>query len=75
MRIHSRQEQRFLCTECHTTFRATTGTAWYRLRTSPETGSLVVTLMAHGGPLQQSMIVFEHSSPEKRVPPPPRFLL
>jgi transposase-like protein len=39
--IHSRKEQRFLCTECRKTFTATKGTAWYRLRTSAETVSLV----------------------------------
>jgi hypothetical protein len=39
-------------TECHKTFSATQGTGFYRLRTSAETGSLVVTLRAHGCPLQ-----------------------
>ena len=32
--IHSRKEQRFLCTECRKTFTATKGTALYRRRTS-----------------------------------------
>jgi hypothetical protein len=49
--IHARQEERFMCTECRKTFTATQGTALYRLRTSAETVSLVVTLMAHGCPL------------------------
>ena len=48
--LHSRKAQRFLCTECHKTFSATTGTAWYRLRTSAETVSLVLALLAHGCP-------------------------
>ena len=52
MRIHSRKDRRFMGTECHKTFSATKGTAFYRLRTSAETGSLVITLMAHGCPLQ-----------------------
>jgi len=56
--IHSRQEQRFMCTECHKTFTATKGTACYRLRTSAETVSLVVTLMAHGCPLQAIVVAF-----------------
>ena len=56
--IHSRQEQRFMCTECHQTFTATKGTALYRLRTSAETVSLVVTLMAHGCPLQAIVVAF-----------------
>src|SRR4029434_426554 len=51
--IHSCKDQRFLCTECHKTFSATKGTAFYRLRTSGETVSLVVTLLAHGYPRQR----------------------
>lgn len=58
IRLHSRKEQRFLCTACHQTFRATHGTALYRLRTSAETVSLVVTLMAHGCPLQAIVVAF-----------------
>jgi transposase-like protein/IS1 family transposase len=57
--IHSRQDQRFMCTECHKTFTATKGTAFYRLRTSAETVSLVVTLMAHGCPLQAIVVAFD----------------
>jgi transposase-like protein/IS1 family transposase len=58
IRIHSRTDQRFLCTECHKTFTATIGTAFYRLRTSAETVTLVVTLLAHGCPLQAIVIAF-----------------
>jgi hypothetical protein len=50
--IHSQKAQRFICHECHQTFSATTGTAFYRLRTAAETVSLVVTLLAHGCPVQ-----------------------
>jgi transposase-like protein len=50
--IHSQKDHRFMCTECHKTFTATKGPAFYRLRTSAETISLVMTLMAHGCPLQ-----------------------
>jgi transposase-like protein len=46
--IHSQKEQRFICHECHKTFSATKGSAFYRLRTAAETVSLVVTLLAHG---------------------------
>jgi transposase-like protein/IS1 family transposase len=56
--IHSRKEQRFICTECRKTFTATHGTAMYRLRTAAETGRLVVTLMAHGCPLQAIVVAF-----------------
>ncbi len=58
IRPHSRKDKRFLCTECHKTFTATTGTAFYRLRTSAETVTLVVTLMAHGCPLQAIVVAF-----------------
>jgi transposase-like protein len=54
--IHSQQDHRFMCTECHKTFTATKGTAFYRLRTSAETISLVMTLMAHGCPLQAIVV-------------------
>ena len=56
--IHSCKDQRFMCTECHKTFSATTGTALYRLRTPAETVSLVVTLLAHGCPLQAIVVAF-----------------
>jgi transposase-like protein len=50
--IHAQKEQRFICHACHTTFSARQGTVFYRLRTSAETVVLVVTLLAHGGPVQ-----------------------
>jgi transposase-like protein len=56
--IHSCKDKRFLCTACQKTFRATKGTAFYRLRTSAETVSLVVTLLAHGCPLQAIVVAF-----------------
>jgi transposase-like protein len=56
--LHACKDQRFRCTECHKTFSATTGTAWYRLRTSAETVSLVVTLMAHGCPRPAIVVAF-----------------
>jgi transposase-like protein len=56
--IHSRKDQRFLCTVCRKTFSATKGTALYRLRTSAETVSLGVMLLAHGGPPQAIVAAF-----------------
>src|SRR5262245_32681145 len=56
--IHSRKEQRFVCTQCHKTFSATKGTALYRLRTPAETVTLVLTLLAHGCPLQAIVVAF-----------------
>jgi transposase-like protein len=55
---HSRKDKRFLCTACHKTFSTTKGTALYRLRTSAETVSLVVTLLAHGCPPQAIVAAF-----------------
>src|SRR5688572_15492228 len=56
--IHSRKDQRFLCTACHKTFSATKGTALYRLRTAAKTVRLVVTLLAHGCPVQAIVAAF-----------------
>jgi hypothetical protein len=56
--IHSRQEQRFICHECHKTFSATTGTVLNRLCTLAETVVIVVTLLAHGCPVQAIVAAF-----------------
>ena len=56
--IHSRKEQRFICHECQKTFSARKGTVFYRLRTSAETGVIVVTLLAHGCPLKAIVAAF-----------------
>ena len=56
--IHSCKDKRFICTECHKTFSATKGTAFYRLRTPAATVSLVLTLLAHGCPLQAIVVAF-----------------
>jgi IS1 family transposase len=58
MSIHSQKEKRFLCTACRKTFTRTKGTALYRVRTAADTISLVVTLMAHGCPLQAIVVAF-----------------
>lgn len=56
--IHSRKDQRFLCTQCHKTCTATTGTAFDRLRTAADTVTLVRTLLAHGCPPQAIVAAF-----------------
>ena len=56
--IHARKDQRFICTQCRKTFTATFGTAFYRLRTSADLVVLVVTLLAHGCPLQAIVAAF-----------------
>lgn len=56
--VHSQKEQRYRCRVCGKTFAARTGTAFYRLRTAEETVTLVVTLLAHGCPLQAIVAAF-----------------
>ena len=56
--IPSRKDKRFICHACHKTFSATKGTVFYRLRTSAETVVLVVTLLAHGCPVQAIVAAF-----------------
>src|SRR5919201_584926 len=56
--IHSQKEQRFICHECQKTFSARKGTVFYRMRTAAETVSLVVTLLAHGCPVQAIVAAF-----------------
>lgn len=56
--MHSRKEKRLICRQCGKTFTATTGTACYRLRPPVETVALVITLLAHGCPLQAIVAAF-----------------
>lgn len=56
--VHSQKEQRFICKQCGKTFAARTGTPFYRLRESQEVVTMVVTLLAHGCPLQAIVAAF-----------------
>lgn len=56
--IHSRKEQRYRCKRCGQTFRATRDTALYRLHHPAELVVAVVTLLAHGCPLQAIVAAF-----------------
>ena len=56
--IHSRKDRRFLCTQCRKTFSATKGTVFYRLRTSADLVTLIITLLAHGCPVQALVVAF-----------------
>jgi transposase-like protein/IS1 family transposase len=56
--IHSRKDKRFICRQCRKTFTTTKGTVFYRLRTSAELVVIVVTLLAHGCPLQAIVAAF-----------------
>lgn len=54
--IQSQKERRYHRRVGGNTFAARTGSAFYRLRTAEETVTLVVTLLAHGCPLQAIMV-------------------
>jgi transposase-like protein len=56
--VHSQAEQRYVCHTCGRTFAATTGTAFYRLRTAADLVILVLTLLSHGCPPQAIVAAF-----------------
>ena len=58
IRIHSLQERRYRCERCGQTFSATKGTALYRAHKPPEAVEQVVTLLAHGCPVQAIVAAF-----------------
>lgn len=58
IRPHSQQEKRCRCDVCGRTFSVTKGTLFYRLCTDPAVVMLVITLMAHGCPLQAILASF-----------------
>lgn len=58
IKVHSRKEQRFRCTRCGQTFAASRGTPFYRLHKDRSLFVLVITLLAHGCPLQAIVAAF-----------------
>jgi len=58
IRVFSHKEARYYCNRCGEPFAATKGTPLYRRRTAPETIALVLTLLAHGCPLQAIVVAF-----------------
>lgn len=58
IRIHSQQERRYQCKRCRRTFRETKGTALYRIHRPVELVVTVVTLLAHGCPIQAIVAAF-----------------
>ena len=56
--MHSQKEQCFICKQCGQTFAARKGTPFYRLRECQEVVTVVVTLLAHGCPLQAIVAAF-----------------
>ena len=58
IRIHSYKKGRYRCHTCGGTFGATTGTAFFRLRTPATVVTTGRTLLAHGCPLQAIVAAF-----------------
>jgi transposase-like protein len=56
--IHSQKEERYRCKTCGTTFAATTGTPFYRLRLAVDLITVVLTLLTHGCPTQAIVAAF-----------------
>ena len=56
--VPSPAEQRYVCHTRGRTFAATTGTAFYRLRTTAELVTVVLTLLSHGCPPQAIVAAF-----------------
>ena len=56
--VHAQKERRFICRQCGKTFAERIDTPFYRLRTPTETVTLVVTLLAHGCPIQAIVAAF-----------------
>lgn len=56
--VHSQKEQRCKCTVCGKTFSVRTGTALYGIKKSAELFVIVVTLLAHGCPVQAIVMAF-----------------
>ena len=56
--VHSLKERRCKCHVCGKTFSETKGTVFYRLRTARDVVVLVVTLLAHGCPVQAIVVAF-----------------
>src|SRR4051812_4426745 len=58
IRVHSRKERRYRCTDCGRTFAATRDTPYYRLKKSADVVTIVITLLCHGCPVQAIVAAF-----------------
>src|SRR3954454_4839075 len=56
--VQSRKERRYRCTTCGRTFAATRDTPFYRLKTSADLVTIVITLLCHGCPVQAIVAAF-----------------
>jgi len=59
LKVHSRSEGRFGCSECRRTFSVTTGTAFCALKKEAELYQSVITLLTWGCPIQAIVQVFD----------------
>ena len=57
--VFSQKDRRYVCDVCGQTFSANKGTAFYRLRTAKELMVIVITLLAHGCPVQAIVAAFK----------------
>jgi transposase-like protein len=65
IRIHSRKQQRYICSECRKTFTDSKGTVFYRLRHPVEFVTQIITLLAYGCPI--AAIVAAYGLDERTV--------
>jgi len=56
--VHSRKEHQYICYVCGKTFSESKETIFYRLRTAKDVVVLVLTLLAHGCPIQAIVAAF-----------------
>ncbi len=56
--VHSLKDRRYICHLCGKTFSESKGTVYYRLHMPIELVTLVITLLAHGCPLQAIVVAF-----------------
>jgi len=56
--VHSPKERRYICHVCKKTFAETKGTAFYRLHKAKDLFVIVITLLAHGCPVQAIVAAF-----------------
>ena len=59
LRVHHSLENRWKCRVCDTTFSGRKGTPFYRLKHDLDRVVTVLTLLAHGCPLQAIVTAFE----------------
>src|SRR3954470_11751041 len=58
IRVHSRKERRYRCTDCGRTFAATRDTPFYRLKKPVDLVTIALTLLSHGCPVQAVVAAF-----------------